>query len=105
MFVVLNNTDSVDILNEILKAHEYWRLMDLKVDLVILSDEEYNYTLPLYALISDIILSSQTHDILNKPRDIFNLDKNKMPAEDISLLYAVAKDHPGWRWPELYRNS
>ena len=91
VFVVLNNTDRVEILNEILQAHEYWRLMDLNVDLVVLSEEEYNYTLPLYALISDIILSSQTHDILGKPKDIFILDKNKMPGEDISLLYAVAK--------------
>jgi len=91
VFVVLNNTNRVEILNEILKAHEYWRLMDLKVDLVILSDEEYSYALSLHALIADIVLSSQTHDILNKPRDIFILDKNRMPAEDVSLLYASAK--------------
>ena len=44
-----------------------------------------------HALIADIVLSSQTHDILNKPRDIFILDKNRMPAEDVSLLYASAK--------------
>ena len=89
--VVLDKTDRVEILSEILKAHEYWRLMDLKVDLVILSEEEYNYTLPLFALISDIVLSSQTHDILSKPRDIFILDKSKLPEADVSLLYAVSR--------------
>ncbi len=91
VLVVLNKTDRLEILYEVLKAHEYWRLMDLKVDLVILSEEEYSYTLPLYALISDIVLSRQTHDILNKPGDVFILDKNKIPAEDVHLLHAVAR--------------
>lgn len=91
VLVVLNKTDSVEILNEVLRAQEYWRLKDLKVDLVILSEEEYNYTLPLYQLISDIVLSSQTHDILKRPGDVFILDKNKIIAEDVNLLYAVAK--------------
>jgi cyclic beta-1,2-glucan synthetase len=91
VLVILKNNDQMEILYEVLKAHEYWRLMDLKVDLVILSEEEYSYTLPLYELISDIVLSSQTHDILNRPVDVFILDKNKMLAEDVHLLYAVAR--------------
>jgi cyclic beta-1,2-glucan synthetase len=91
VLVVLKKTDQVEILYEILKAHEYWRLMDLKVDLVILSEEEYSYTLPLYALISDIVLSRQTHDILKRPGDVFILDKNKMPIDDVNLLYAFAR--------------
>ncbi|NTV90449.1 MAG: glycosyl transferase, partial [Clostridiales bacterium] len=89
--VVLNKTDKVDILYEVLKAHEYWRLMDLKVDLVIVSEEEFGYALPLYDMISDIVLSRQTHDILSKPKDVFILDRNKIPLDDVSLLYAVAR--------------
>lgn len=89
--VLLKKTDKVEILYEVLKAHEYWRLMDLRVDLVILSEEEYSYTLPLYAMLSDIVNSRQTHDILNKPKDVFILDRNKMPFEDVNLLYAAAR--------------
>jgi len=91
VLVILKKTEQVEILTEILKAHEYWLLMDLKVDLVILSDEEYNYTQPLYRLISDIVASSQMHDIANKPGDIYILEKNKMPVEEVNLLYAVAR--------------
>ncbi len=91
ILAVLKSTGQVEILTEILKAHEYWRLMDLKADLVILCDEEYSYTLPLHQLISDIVLSSQTHDILNRAEDVFILDRNKIPEEDIHLLYAVSR--------------
>ncbi|HEY5466986.1 MAG TPA: glycosyl transferase, partial [Clostridia bacterium] len=69
----------------------YWRLMDLKVDLVILSEEEYSYTLPLYGLISDIVLSGQTYNVLNRPGDVYILDKNKMAIEDVHLLHAAAR--------------
>ncbi|MBC3796902.1 GH36-type glycosyl hydrolase domain-containing protein [Acetobacterium tundrae] len=89
--VDLSKIDQVKILYEVLKAHEYWRLMDLKVDLVILSDEEYSYSLPLYALISDIVLSTQTHDILKTSEDVFILEKNKLDEEDVFLIYAVAR--------------
>ncbi|HEY5467242.1 MAG TPA: glucoamylase family protein, partial [Clostridia bacterium] len=91
VLVILQKTDQLEILYEILKAHEYWRLMDLKVDLVILSEEEYSYTLPLYGLISDIVLSGQTYNVLNRPGDVYILDKNKMAIEDVHLLHAAAR--------------
>ncbi|MEI6580272.1 MAG: glycosyl transferase, partial [Eubacteriales bacterium] len=81
----------MEILTELLKAHEYWSLMDLKVDLIILCDEEYNYLQPLFRLISDIVAASQIQDIANKPGIIYILERNKMPAEEINLLYAVAR--------------
>lgn len=91
ILVILNKTNQVKVLNEILKAQEYWRLLDLKVDLVILSEEEQTYERPLYQLISDIVLSCQTHDVLNKPRNIFIFDKNNVLPEDVPLLYASAR--------------
>jgi len=91
VFVILNKTDQLEILYEVLKAHDYWRLKELRVDLVILSEEEQEYAQPLYHLISDSILASQKHEIVNKTGDVFILDKNIVPVEDITLLYAVAR--------------
>jgi cellobiose phosphorylase len=65
ILVELNRTEDVDILYEVLKAHEYWRLKDLKVDLVVMSREENSYSNPLYTLISEIVQSSQTSDTLH----------------------------------------
>lgn len=93
VLVVINRAIEVDILYEILKAHEYWRIKGLKVDLVILSNEDNSYTLPVYSLINDIVLAKQTHDLVNRPGDVFILDKNNVPEEDISLFYSVARIH------------
>ncbi len=116
VLLVLQKTQKVEILYEVLQAHEYWRLMDLKADLVILDEEAHSYNLPLHNLISDIVLSRQTHDILKQPGDVFILDKTRMPEEDVRLLYAVAriilqgdgrsmgeqiKDRPSVTWPEI----
>ena len=91
ILVAIKDTADVDILYEVLKAHEYWRLIDLAVDLVVLVEEEFNYALPLHGMVSDIILASQTHDILHSPGDVFLLDKSKIESDDVSLLYAVSK--------------
>ncbi|SEW26826.1 GH36-type glycosyl hydrolase domain-containing protein [[Clostridium] fimetarium] len=91
VLVVLKSSNKVKILYQVLKAHEYWRSIDLKVDLVILNEEENSYSSPLQSLISDIVLSSQTHNIIENPEDIYMLEKNKMQPEDVNLLYAVAR--------------
>ncbi|MDP4093961.1 MAG: glycosyl transferase, partial [Bacillota bacterium] len=91
VLVVLKKSDEVDMLYEVLKMHEYWRIKDLKADLVILNDEENSYTHPLKALLSDIITSSHAHDIINKPGGIFILNWNNMPREDICLFHAAAR--------------
>jgi cellobiose phosphorylase len=91
ILVELTKAEEVDILYEVLKAHEYWRLKDLKVDLVILSHEENSYSNPLYTLISEIVQSSETYDVLQRHNDVFILNTNSMEPEDVPLLYAVAR--------------
>jgi len=91
ILVVLDKTEEVEILYEVLKAHEYWRLKDLKVDLVILSHEENSYSNPLYSLISEIVHASQTFDVLNRHNDVFIINANNMQQDDIPLFYAVSR--------------
>ena len=91
ILVVLDKTTEVEILYEVLKAHEYWRLKDLMVDLVILSHEENSYSNPLYSLISDIVQASRTSNASNLYNDVFILNANNMQPDDIPLLYAVAR--------------
>ena len=91
VFVVLRSVDETKILEDVLNAHEYWRLMGLRVDLVLLCEEEYSYLLPLNSLVTDIVASHQSHDNTETPRDIFILDKNKVPVDDIHLLHATSR--------------
>lgn len=91
ILVMLDKIDEIEILYEVLKAHEYWRLKDLNVDLVILSQEENSYNNPLYTLINEIVYCSQTHDVLNKQGDLFILNTNNMLPDDVNLFCAVAR--------------
>ncbi|MDR1892259.1 MAG: glycosyl transferase, partial [Oscillospiraceae bacterium] len=71
----LNEENQAPLLYEVLLAHEYWRLMDVKVDLVILCDEEYGYHNSLYRLIADIVSSHKNTAIFHSPKDTFVIDK------------------------------
>ncbi|HEX3028999.1 MAG TPA: glycosyl transferase, partial [Clostridia bacterium] len=84
-------TDEIDIVYDCLKAHEYWRLKGLRVDLVILNEEEGSYSHPLRTLLADIVSSSHAHDIINSPGGVFILNQNNIPQEVNVLLHAVSR--------------
>ena len=90
VLMTLGRVDHMAVLYDVLKAQEYWRLMDLHVDLVIVSEEKYSYSLPLFTLVKDIVTSSQTHTLTEIPEDIFLLEGNKVTAEDLVLLHDAA---------------
>ncbi len=91
VLVKIRNVNDVEILYELLKAHEYWRLKDLRVDLVILVMEEYSYTNPVFALVTDIVESSQETDASHKKGDIFILNFSMIAVEDMYLLTALGR--------------
>ena len=90
VLLTLGKIDRMTVLYDVLKAQEYWRLMDLHVDLVIVSEEKYSYSLPLFTLVKDIVTSSQTHTLTEIPEDIFLLEGNKVTPEDLVLLHDAA---------------
>ncbi len=91
VLITLEKTDDLTLLYELLKAHEYWRLKNLKVDLVILSHEENSYQNPLHSLITEIVYTTQTQDIMNRHQDVFILKSSAMTTQEINLFYATAR--------------
>ena len=47
----MSNLQNLDIIYEVIKAHEYWRTKGVLVDLVILSKEEISYSHPLWKIL------------------------------------------------------
>ena len=86
VLVAIANTDDTALVVEAIKAHEYWWLKGLKVDLVILGNLESSYCRPFHDLISDIE-SGQAHG----KGKAFVINVNEIPAEDVYLLYAAAR--------------
>jgi cyclic beta-1,2-glucan synthetase len=91
ILVTLDRTEEVTILYEVLKAHEYLRLKDVQVDLVIVSNEESSYFNPLTTLITDLVLSRQTHEVMSRPKDVYILSANSLTEGDMTLLTAAAR--------------
>jgi len=89
--LTLEKVDEMELLFELLRAHEYWRLKDLKVDLVILSREEHSYFDPLHSLITEIVYTTKTQDVMNRHKDVFILKTSTMTPQEINLFYASAK--------------
>ncbi|MDQ2087331.1 glucoamylase family protein [Herbivorax sp. ANBcel31] len=91
VLVMLDKTDDIDIIYDILKAHEYWKFKNLKVDLVIINEEGNSYNNPLQGLLNDVIRASHAHDMINRPGGVFILKKSNMKKEDIDLICATAR--------------
>ncbi|CZQ86184.1 glycosyl hydrolase 94 [Trichococcus palustris] len=91
VLLVLKNIDEIRMLDQILKAHDYWMFKKLTVDLVILCEEVNSYDLPLHASIIEALNSSHIHQMIGKSGGAFIVDKSKTSLEEIYLLYAVAR--------------
>lgn len=91
VLVILKKTDDIEIIYDVLKAHEYWRFKNIKVDLVIVNEEENSYNNPLQGLLRDVIFKSHAHDMINKSGGVFILKGSNMEKEEIDLICAAAR--------------
>lgn len=81
----------IDLVRQILYAHEYWSVKGLKVDLVIINEENTAYTQPLQDSVRDLIASSHGRDKHNKQGGIFLHNKATMDSEIINFIVAIAR--------------
>ncbi len=88
---LVKKDSDVDMVRQLLKAHEYWALKGLKVDLVIISEQKTAYMQPLLDSLRDIISSSYARDKINKSGGIFLYSANSMNVDDINLLKAISR--------------
>ena len=94
--VLLRIDDVEDIaqLRQLLRAHEYWRLKRLNVDLVIVNERASSYVQDLQIAIETAVRTSQSrprYGVEPTHGAIFALRADLMSAETRSLLQAVAR--------------
>lgn len=90
VLVKIKSMEGISTLVQLLDAHEYWSYKGLKVDLVILNEEESMYFQPIFENIQEIV-NERRGNILNVSGGIFIRNKNNMPEEDIALLHHWAR--------------
>jgi cellobiose phosphorylase len=91
--VLLRISDSakIEIVRQIIRAHSYWRMKGLTVELIILNEDVSIYYQSLQDQIISLIASGIEAQMLDKPGGIFVRRLEQIPAEDRVLLQSAAR--------------
>jgi cyclic beta-1,2-glucan synthetase len=88
------DAEHVDVARTLLQAHEYWRMKQLAVDLVILNERQSSYVQDLQIALETHIRSSQARRVPGTERPpgrVFVLRADLITAEARALLASVAR--------------
>ncbi|MGC1453754.1 MAG: glucoamylase family protein, partial [Nitrospirota bacterium] len=81
----------VDLVRQLVQAHEYWRLKGLAVDLVISNEDHAGYRHLLQEQIMGLIAAGVEANVAERPGGIFVRPVDQIPNEDRILLQTVAR--------------
>jgi cyclic beta-1,2-glucan synthetase len=95
-FVLLRVADmeNLNFVRQILRAHEYWRIKQLSVDLVILNERKSSYVQELQIAIESLVRISQSRATPGSEHHsgrIFVLRSDLVPAQTRALLISTAR--------------
>jgi cyclic beta-1,2-glucan synthetase len=60
VLIRIDDTDDLEIVRQLLRAHEYWRMKLLAVDLVILNEQPPSYTMDLQSALETILRTNES---------------------------------------------
>ncbi len=90
----ISDADDLDVARELLQAHEYWRMKQLAVDLVILNERQSSYVQDLQVALQTLVRTRQMRPQLRGEESsggVFVLRSDLIPAETAALLASVAR--------------
>lgn len=91
ILIVIDSIEDIYIIKKMIKAHEYWRMKGLLIDLVILNMEENNYYQPLSQLINEIVSASPLRYMMDQQGGIHIKNNYSILSGDIPLIYSAAR--------------
>lgn len=86
ILVKIEDLNDMYVIRDLLRAHEYFRSKNIKVDLVILNNEENSYDQYVNYEIENAILNRQMEYLKNISGGVFIMNMNQMDKNDIELL-------------------
>ncbi|HUA87616.1 MAG TPA: glucoamylase family protein [Bryobacteraceae bacterium] len=87
--VTASDARGVALVRELLLAHNYWRLVGFKADLIVLNLEQPSYDAPLRQQLQRQ-MDAHSRESIDKPGGIFLRDWNAIPEEHRDLLLAAS---------------
>src|SRR5437867_889608 len=94
VLVQVDEPEDVGIVRQLLRAHEYWRMKRLAVDLVILNEHPPSYVQDLQALLETLVRTSQSatpHDGHEPHGNVYIVRADRLTAAQRDVLQAVAR--------------
>ena len=93
VLVRIDDENDLEIVKQLLRAHEYWRLKRLAVDLVILNERPPSYASELQQLLDSAIRTSQTRSDEDGTQRgaVFSLRADLLPSDICDLLQTAAR--------------
>lgn len=91
VIICIDHEKDMEIVRELLHAHEYLRLKGLAVDLVLLNERSPSYYQAMEEELQKQIRMSGAHELVNKSGGIFALRTDIIAQEDIVLLKSIAR--------------
>lgn len=86
ILVKIKDLNDVYLVYDMLKAYEFYSSKNIKIDLVILNEEENSYEQFVKYEIGNAILNKQMEYLLNKSGGIFVINSNQIEKEDVELF-------------------
>ncbi len=87
----VGSIDRIQIVRELIRAHSYWRMKGLTVELMIVNGDVSAYRQPLHDEIMRQIASGIEAQMLDKPGGIFVRRLEQIPSDDRVLLESAAR--------------
>jgi cyclic beta-1,2-glucan synthetase len=94
VLVRIDDPDDVGIVRQLLRAHEYWRMKQLAVDLVILNERAPSYLQDLQSLLETLLRTSQSADSHggHEPHGkVYIVRADRVTAAQRGVLQSVAR--------------
>jgi cyclic beta-1,2-glucan synthetase len=89
--VRIKQMNHIEIVKQMLTAHEYFRLKGLTIDLVILNEYGNSYEQPVRDRIHELIAISNARELIDKPGGVFVRESTNIPQDDLNLLLCIAR--------------
>ena len=94
VLIRIDDSEDVGIVRQLLRAHEYWRMKRLAVDLVILNEHASSYAQDLQALLEMLVRTSQSagsHDGHEPHGNVYIVRADRLTATQRDVLQSVAR--------------
>ena len=94
VLVQIDEAEDVGIVRQLLRAHEYWRMKQLAVDLVIVNERGASYVQDLQTLLETVVRTSQSagaHEGHEAHGNVYIVRTDRVTASQRDVLQSVAR--------------